>query len=249
MGKRKQRSSSLPELEQEQADNLAGTRAAASAAASQEEAIGGKVEEVAERQGAGEAPAESKEAGEPVAQDFGSSEPAGAPSGLVEPPEQAVERLTAELEDLRDRYLRLAAEFDNFRKRMQRERAETWSRAQAAVVAALLDVLDDLGRVVALDPAGASVSDVLGGVGLVERKLVRALESAGLERVGTSGEAFDPNVHEAVDTVPAGSAEQDHVVAQVLQPGYRFGGMLLRPARVSVYVWSAPPSPDGGGES
>lgn len=224
---------------------MAGPRATAW----QEEAIASNVEEVAEREGAGEASAESQELGEPVAQDSGPPEPTTAPAGLVEPPEQAVQRLTAELEDLRDRYLRLAAEFDNFRKRMQRERAETWSRAQAAVVAALLDVLDDLARVVTLDPAGVSVSDVLGGVGLVERKLVRALEGAGLERVGASGEVFDPNVHEAVDTVHAGSAEQDQVVAQVLQPGYRFGGMLLRPARVSVYVWSAPPSPDGGGES
>jgi molecular chaperone GrpE len=207
-----------------------------------------KVEEVAEEPAGGEIRAESGGVEAPVAEESGPAEVAGAVSGLVEPPEEAVARLTAELEDLRDRHLRLAAEFDNFRKRMQRERAETWSRAQAAVVAALLDVLDDLGRVAALDPAGASVKDVLEGVGLVERKLVRALASAGLERVGASGEAFDPNVHEAVGTAQAASAEQDHVVAEVLQPGYRFGGMLLRPARVSVYVWSGQPSPDGGGE-
>jgi molecular chaperone GrpE len=167
----------------------------------------------------------------------------------VEPPEQAVERLNAELDDLRDRYLRLAAEFDNFRKRVQRERAETWSRAQAAVVAGLLDVLDDLGRVTALDPEGASSRQVLEGVELVERKLVRALAGAGLERIGASGEVFDPNVHEAVGTAQAGSVEQDQVVAEVLQPGYRFGGMLLRPARVSVYVWSGQPSLEGGGDS
>lgn len=191
--------------------------------------------EGAPEQAAGEAPQRPSPSGEPPA------------SGLVEPPEQAVERLSAELESLRDRHLRLAAEFDNFRKRMQRERGEIWSRAQAAVVASLLEVLDDLGRVVALDAAKASLGDVLQGVSLVERKLVRALESAGLERVGASGEVFDPNVHEAVGTSQAGSPEQDRMVAEVLQPGYRFAGFLLRPARVSVYVWSGHPSGDGGG--
>ncbi|GBD31228.1 Protein GrpE [bacterium HR33] len=249
MGKRRRQSPAAPELEQEQTDSLAESETAAQAAGSKEEETEGAYKEkVSERQPVGEVPAEAGEVSQPVSGEAAASEPA-APGGLVEPPEQAVERLTAELEDLRDRHLRLAAEFDNFRKRMQRERAETWTRAQAAVVAALLDVLDDLGRVVGLDPAGVSVKDILEGVGLVERKLVRALESAGLERVGASGEAFDPNVHEAVGTAQASSAEQDHVVAEVLQPGYRFGGVLLRPARVSVYVWSGEPSPDGGGES
>lgn len=168
-----------------------------------------------------------------------------ATQALVEPPERAVKRLSEELERLRDQHLRLAADFDNFRKRTQRERAETWSRAQAAVVASILDALDDLGRVAGLDAASAQARDVLAGVELVQRKLVRELQSAGLERVGAAGERFDPNLHEAVATAPASSAEQDHLVADVHQAGYRFAGALLRPARVTVYVWQEAPSGDG----
>jgi molecular chaperone GrpE len=174
--------------------------------------------------------------------------PPEAPTGpaLVELPAEAVRRLEDEITDLKDRYLRLAAEFDNFRKRTQRERTETWSRAQAHVVSSVLDVLDDLARVGHLDPERTTVADVLSGVELVERKLVRELEAAGLERVGEAGAPFDPSVHEAVTTVPAPAPDQDHHVALVFQPGYRFGGGLLRPARVSVFVWQAP-TVDGGG--
>lgn len=165
-----------------------------------------------------------------------------APRGeaLLEPPAEAVRRLTEELDQVKDRHLRLAAEFDNFKKRSQRERAESWGRAQAELIASILDGLDDLGRVAHLAPDGTSARDVLAGVELVERKMARALGQAGLERLGAEGETFDPNVHEAVASVPAPSAEQDHRIASVLQPGYRFGGALLRPARVSVFLWPEP---------
>ncbi|MBI3981980.1 MAG: nucleotide exchange factor GrpE [Gemmatimonadetes bacterium] len=171
--------------------------------------------------------------------------PDSVSSALLELPEGAAQRVQQELADLKDRHLRLAAEFDNYKKRMQRERLEAWSRAQAQVVASILDVLDDLARVAHLDPERTAGRDVLAGVEMVERKLVKGLETAGLERVGDAGAPFDPNLHEAVTMVPASAAEQDHTVAQVFQPGYRFGGGLLRPARVSVYVWQEP-SGDGG---
>jgi len=162
---------------------------------------------------------------------------------LVETPEAAILRLTDELDSQKDRYLRLAAEFDNFRKRMVRERTEARARAQADVVAVLLESLDDLSRVAALDPAQSSVEDVVAGVGLVERKLLRELHNQGLQRVGTEGEQFDPNDHEAVATAPAPVEDKENHVAAVLQVGYRLGSMLLRPARVQVFV--APPT---GGE-
>ena len=175
------------------------------------------------------------------------TEAAGA--ALIERPEEATKRLSEELEQLRDQHLRLAAEFDNFRKRTQRERTETWARAQAHVVSNILDALDDLARVAALDPSSAQANDVLAGVQMVERKLIRELQSAGLERVGEPGERFDPHRHEAVTTAPAPGPEQDHVVASVLQPGYRFGGALLRPARVMVYTWQESPPGDGSGSA
>ena len=151
--------------------------------------------------------------------------------------EEAIERLQGQLDELQDRHLRIAAEYENFRKRTARERAEMWQRAQAEVVSNILDALDDFERVLQLDSASASAEDVIKGVELVERKLLRELESAGLERVGRVAEAFDPNHHEAVGSLPAQAEEEDHTVGAILQSGYKFGGVLIRPARVQVLMW------------
>lgn len=139
-----------------------------------------------------------------------------------------------EIAALNDRHLRLAAEFDNYRKRTERERGETWARSQADLAAGLLDVLDDLGRVTQVDPASAAAPAVIEGVQLVERKLLRALSAAGLEEIDPEGQPFDPASMEALMTVEADSAGQDDTVAAVFQKGYRFKGQLLRPARVQV---------------
>ena len=140
--------------------------------------------------------------------------------------------------ELRDKYLRLAAEFDNYRKRTTRERAESGTRAQGELVKHIIDSLDDLGRVAAVDPAATDARSVVHGVDLVAKKLLKALTAAGLELIEPINQTFDPSVHEAVATEPALSPEDDHVVSQVFQPGYRFGGQLLRPARVVVRQWS-----------
>jgi molecular chaperone GrpE len=145
-----------------------------------------------------------------------------------------IDDLRRELEALNDRHLRLAAEFDNYRKRSQAELGTTGVRAQAALLEHLVEVLDDFGRVASLDPGTASVDAVLEGVNLVERKLHRVLEEAGLEALDPEGEAFDPTTMEAMARVPAETEEEDDTVAQVLQPGFRFRGHLVRPARVSV---------------
>jgi molecular chaperone GrpE len=134
----------------------------------------------------------------------------------------------------RDRHLRLAAEFDNYKKRVARERSELSDRAQAGFVAKLLDVLDDLDRLVASGPS-TSIDALREGLVLVDRKLRKELEAAGVERIEPAGERFDPNSHEAVSIVPAPEPEQDHVVSATFQPGYRFRGSLVRPARVQVY--------------
>ena len=139
-----------------------------------------------------------------------------------------------ELSSLRDRHLRLAAEFDNYRKRVERERSEAFVRAQAQLLERLLEPLDDLQRIADFDPATTASSALHEGAEMVERKFLRAMESAGLEVVEAEGKDFDPAVHEALTTVPAASAEDDDTVAQVFQKGYRFKGLLLRPARVVV---------------
>ena len=142
------------------------------------------------------------------------------------------------LAELRDKYLRLAAEYENYRKRSVRERQEAGPRAQGDLVKSIIDSLDDLGRVTTLDPTTTDATSVIEGVELVEKKLIRALTAAGLEVVNPVDQAFNPELHEAVSTEPALSPEDDHVVAQVYQPGYVFKGQLLRPARVVVKQWT-----------
>jgi molecular chaperone GrpE len=145
-----------------------------------------------------------------------------------------VEELREELEELNDRHLRLAAEFDNYRRRSQAQLLKSGVRAQADLVSSLLDALDDFGRVTSVDPETATVESVLEGIALVERKLFQLLEEAGLEELDPAGSAFDPNVMEAMARAPADSQEEDDTVDEVFQKGFRFGGQLVRPARVSV---------------
>jgi molecular chaperone GrpE len=165
---------------------------------------------------------------------------AADPTLQVEAPMAAdgdVERITRELSAERDKHLRLAAEFDNFRKRTIRERQEAGSRAQADLVQGLLEALDDIMRFADLDPATVDSQTVVQGVNMVERKVMKTLSGHGLEVVDPAGRPFDPAFHEAVATEPAASAEEDHHVARVYQPGYLFRGQLLRPARVVVKQW------------
>lgn len=156
---------------------------------------------------------------------------------LVEPPEEAVLRLEGELADLKDRHLRLAAEYDNFRKRAVKERTELWSKAQADLLARLVDALDDLARFAHVNPDETDAKTIHDGVDLVERKLWKELEAIGVRRVEEAGVRFDPNLHEAVMTAPAAEPAQDHTVGVVLQAGYKLGETLLRPARVQVLTW------------
>ncbi|OGT92916.1 MAG: nucleotide exchange factor GrpE [Gemmatimonadetes bacterium GWC2_71_9] len=181
----------------------------------------------------------------------GPEAPPAAGSAVVEPLEQALVRLERELADWKDRALRSAADLENFRKRAVREREESWNRGQGEVLAKVLDVVDDLARVAHLDPAQTTAEALHEGMGLVERKFLRVLETAGLERIDPAGQPFDPHSHEAVATFPAPSAEADHTVAAVYAHGYRLRGALLRPARVAVFTWSAPaaaPLPGGDGD-
>jgi len=152
----------------------------------------------------------------------------------VEPQSEAIKRLERQLEEARDQHLRLAAEFDNYRKRVARERTELVDRAEAALVNRLLDALDDMDRLTAT--MGNMPSEALReAVSLVDKKLWKQLESAGLQRIDPVGATFDPSQHEAVSTVPPPSPEQDHQVSATFQTGYSYKGTLVRPARVQVY--------------
>ncbi len=161
------------------------------------------------------------------------SEPSGEPEHADE--EDTVERLRTERDNSRDQHLRLAADFDNYRKRTEGRLRQRWNSARADLVSRLLDPLDDLLRVTALEPETASVEAIVEGVDLVERKFFRVLEDIGVEIVDPAGETFDPNTMEAMMQVPAESEDDDETVAQVFQRGYAMKGLLVRPARVSVY--------------
>ena len=152
----------------------------------------------------------------------------------AEPESEAIRRLESQLEESRDHQLRLAAEFDNYRKRVSRERVEQSDRAQASLVTRLLDVLDDMDRLSAEGEA-ASADSMRQAVGLLDRKLRKELESAGVERIDPVGQPFDPSIHEAVSVVPPPRPDLDHTVSATFQTGYRFKGALVRPARVQVY--------------
>ncbi len=160
-------------------------------------------------------------------------EDGAGPDSPDEPGESKAD-LQREIDHLNDRHLRLAAEFENYRKRVRAEKRATWARAQADLVRRLVESVDDLQRVALLDPRTASVQDIVEGVDLVERKLLRALADAGLEVLDPAGEDFDPNVMEAVMMAPASSEDEDDTVDMVLQRGYLLEGHLVRPARVSV---------------
>ena len=141
------------------------------------------------------------------------------------------------LDEQRDKYIRLAAEYDNFRKRSVRERQEAGWRAQADVARGLLEALDDLSRFAHVDPATVDSATVVTGVEMVERKVLKSLAGHGLEVVDPVDHPFDPSLHEAIATEPALSPEDDNMVAKVYQRGFVFNGLLLRPARVVVKQW------------
>ena len=143
-----------------------------------------------------------------------------------------------ELEEIREKYLRLAAEYDNFRKRTARERQEAHLRGQADMLKGMIDALDDLGRFAHVDPTTTDPKTIVEGVEMVEKKLFKTLSGHGLEIINPVDHPFDPAIHEAVMTEPAASKEEDHLVARVFQVGYLFNGQLLRPARVVVKQWN-----------
>ena len=142
--------------------------------------------------------------------------------------------LQSQLSDVNERHLRLAADFDNYRRRVDRDRTEHLARAQSSLVIRLLEVLDDLERFAHHSDPATPAQTLLEGAELVERKFKQVMEAAGLETVDPRDERFDPQTMEAVASVPAETPEEDDTVSDVFQKGYRLNGVLVRPARVRV---------------
>lgn len=151
-----------------------------------------------------------------------------------------IDRLQAENDDLRDKWLRAAADLDNFRKRTAREKQKEIGYARIGILLPLLEVLDDLER--ALEQGGGERGDLHKGVEMIRGKFVDKLASVGVAPFDTVGEAFDPESMEAVAAVPAPGGEANRVVGEI-RKGYRLGDRVIRPAQVSVSAEA--PEPDG----
>jgi molecular chaperone GrpE len=170
------------------------------------------------------------------------SEPA-----VAGPLEAKVAELEAALGESRSRYLRLAADFDNYKKRSRQEHLETIQHASADLIARLLPVLDDLQNVLDHKPSGIDEAWSK-GLELSVRKLEEALSTHGLEAIDAVGKPFDPAVHEAIGHEESAEHPEDTVV-QELRRGYRIRDRVVRPALVKVARPPALPAADGGSRS
>ena len=148
--------------------------------------------------------------------------------------DEAYARLESEHAELKDKYLRLMAEFDNFRKRTAKQRNEERATAAMGTMTSLLPVLDDFERAEANAEQNGAAELFEQGVGLVHQKLKRVLKGLGLERLESTGEAFDPEVHEAFTEIPAPSPDLRGKVVDTIEAGYALNDKLIRHAKVVV---------------
>ena len=145
------------------------------------------------------------------------------------------DQLAAEKADLQDLYLRGQAEFQNFRRRVEKERVELLEYASTEAVRSMLPVLDDFEHALKIESADREYAK---GMDLIYQRLCDALKKLGLEPVASVGQPFDPHIHHAVKTVETEEAA-DHTVLEEFRRGYNFKGRLLRPAMVKVAVQPA----------
>jgi molecular chaperone GrpE len=148
--------------------------------------------------------------------------------------ENEMEKLQAELAEQKDKYLRLFAEFDNFKRRTAKERIELMQTAGREVITSLLDVLDDCERAEKTMETSQDAAIVKEGVTLVFAKLRSTLEQKGLKPMESVGAAFDPDLHEAITEIPAPTTELQGKVIDQVQKGYYLNDKIIRFAKVVV---------------
>ena len=158
--------------------------------------------------------------------------PADSPEGQLAAITAERDQLVADKADLQDRLLRARAEFDNARRRVERERSDFLQFAAMDLVRDILPVLDDFERALKVETADKEYAK---GVELIYNRLSETLKKMGLEPVDTTGQKFDPNLHQAVERVENHDAEDQTILGE-FQRGYNFRGKLLRPAMVRVAV-------------
>jgi molecular chaperone GrpE len=145
-----------------------------------------------------------------------------------------VDALTREKTGLYDQLLRRAAEFENYRRRIERDRTDAYQRARVEVLLEFLPVVDNFERALSsLENSGGDAEALRQGVELIHKQFKDALTKFGLEPVDSIGQTFDPHLHEAV-TIEATDKHKENTVIEEFQRGYRIGDKLLRPAKVKV---------------
>jgi molecular chaperone GrpE len=151
-----------------------------------------------------------------------------------QPAENELEKKQLELNEIRDKYLRLVAEFDNFKKRNAKERIELMQTANKEVILALLDVVDDMDRATKQLETATDINAIKDGVMLVFNKLKSTLQSKGLKPMESLHKEFDADLHEAITEIPAPSDDLKGKIIDDLQKGYYLNDKLIRHARVVV---------------
>ena len=148
--------------------------------------------------------------------------------------EGEVEKLQSQLQEMKDKYLRNVAEFDNFRKRTAREKVELIQTAGKEVITSLLEVLDDIERAEKQFSPDQDIEALRQGILLVFNKLRNTLQAKGLKPMDSVGEPFDPDTHEAITEIPAPSENMKGKVVDVLEKGYYLNDKIIRFAKVVV---------------
>ncbi len=145
-----------------------------------------------------------------------------------------VEQLEQQVAELKDKYLRQVAEFDNYRKRTLKEKSELILNGGEKVITTLLPILDDMERAAQNIEKSDDVEALKEGLKLVFQKLQKALESQGLKKIETNNKDFDTDYHEAIAMVPAQSSEQKGKVLDCVQTGYTLNDKVIRHAKVAI---------------
>jgi molecular chaperone GrpE len=143
-----------------------------------------------------------------------------------------ITKLQAEKQEMMNTLVRRQADFENFKKRVEKEKQQDRNRGVEIMIEQMLPVLDAFDRALA-GPVSAENADYRKGFEMIRGQLWNALAKQGLERIDTSGKEFDPNLHHAIESVPNTEHDEGTVVGE-MQPGYRFQGRVLRPAMVRV---------------
>ena len=148
--------------------------------------------------------------------------------------QKELETATKTIEEQKDKYLRLSAEFDNYRKRTMKEKAELIKNGGEKTISAILPILDDMERALQNAAKTEDLDAIRQGIELISQKFHKVLEQEGLQKMEPIGEALDTDYHEAVALVPAPNEEQKGKVLDCVQTGYKLNDKVIRHAKVVV---------------